>query len=425
MTGEKHPFPRHSSTQIATFYLLLFTFYFLTACTAPPTADAPTPAVVETATPSPVPTAWPEEVMVTAESAAVLISGEGISGRLHGTLPSPCYTPAEPQMSRQGSTFSLRWQARQSAETPCLPQSQPITADFTLPHADLPDGFYTVRVNDSQAQTSFTFQAAMLAEGAGSAFVMQLRGWVWHDACAVRPGETADTLPTGCQIQANGQARANGVREPNEQGLEHVLVNLGVGACPVPAVLQTVTDQDGRFTFDSLANGTYCVFVEADSGSNQLLLAPGQWTTEAAVTVRTGTDSLALGWDYDLLPRPVSAEVCEDKGLFVADVSYGDGAAVAAGSTITKTWRVENVGTCTWTTDYKLVPVALGVEEVDVQPLPRPIVPGAIAELSATITVPTRTGTYTAEWLIQNERGQSFGLGIAVPRPLTLVVVVE
>jgi hypothetical protein len=40
---------------------------------------------------------------------------------------------------------------------------------------------------------------------------------------------------------------------------------------------------------------------------------------------------------------------------FVKDVSIPDGTDLASGQKFTKTWRLENVGTCTWTTDYDLV----------------------------------------------------------------------
>ena len=44
-----------------------------------------------------------------------------------------------------------------------------------------------------------------------------------------------------------------------------------------------------------------------------------------------------------------------DRAQFVADVTVPDGTRYDPGATFTKTWRLKNIGTCTWTTSYTLV----------------------------------------------------------------------
>ena len=44
-----------------------------------------------------------------------------------------------------------------------------------------------------------------------------------------------------------------------------------------------------------------------------------------------------------------------DWAQFVADVTVPDGTTFAANQTFTKTWRLKNIGFCTWTTSYALV----------------------------------------------------------------------
>lgn len=400
---------------LATVFVLL-----LMACTAAPPTAAPPAAVTATVTPAISPTPLPLELLPIVESAAVLVSASGIQGVAQGQLPSPCYTLQPPTATRQGNTFTVELRATRPATAACPATPQPFTADFTLDPTDMPDGFYAVQVNQ-QAQTSFTFQTFMLAAEQEPANTIVVEGVVWHDVCVVRPGETAEPVPAGCTATAGG-IRANGRLDPAEAGLSEVVVNLGVGQCPAPAVLQTITDANGRFAFEALAKGSYCVFVDAESGSNQLWLTPGVWSTEAAVTLNASNRNVLFGWDYDLLPRPSTITACEDKALFTADPAYTDGREVSAGSTITQTWRVQNVGTCTWTTAYKLVRVGSGAEETESQSLLEPIVPGAEVALSVTIPLPNRTGTYEAEWLLYNEAGQSFGLGIAIQRPFGLNV---
>jgi hypothetical protein len=53
-------------------------------------------------------------------------------------------------------------------------------------------------------------------------------------------------------------------------------------------------------------------------------------------------------------PRPVAAVAC-DQAQFVADVTIPDGTSLAPGATFLKTWRLKNIGTCTWTTSYSAV----------------------------------------------------------------------
>ena len=51
---------------------------------------------------------------------------------------------------------------------------------------------------------------------------------------------------------------------------------------------------------------------------------------------------------------PTSTSGC-DRAQFVADVTVPDGTTFVPNATFTKTWRLKNVGLCTWTTRYSLV----------------------------------------------------------------------
>ncbi len=49
-----------------------------------------------------------------------------------------------------------------------------------------------------------------------------------------------------------------------------------------------------------------------------------------------------------------SAATC-DWAQFVTDVTVPDGSIYPPGATFTKTWRLKNIGTCTWTPSYSMV----------------------------------------------------------------------
>ena len=54
-------------------------------------------------------------------------------------------------------------------------------------------------------------------------------------------------------------------------------------------------------------------------------------------------------------PAPTATVGCTDRAQFVTDVSVPDGLMFAPGAAFVKTWRLMNVGTCTWTSSYNLV----------------------------------------------------------------------
>ena len=110
-------------------------------------------------------------------------------------------------------------------------------------------------------------------------------------------------------------------------------------------------------------------------------------------------------------PPPVSS-TC-DKASFVADVTIPDGTGFAGGTSFTKTWRLQNVGTCTWTTSYRLVFAGgdyMGVSATAFN-LPTSVAPGATIDLSVNLTAPITSGHFIGYWKLRNASGADFGVG--------------
>ncbi len=93
-----------------------------------------------------------------------------------------------------------------------------------------------------------------------------------------------------------------------------------------------------------------------------------------------------------------------DLAQFVKDVTIPDGTNFNASDTFTKTWRLKNIGTCTWT-GYALVfnsgdamsgasPIAIGTVE-----------PSQEVDVSVNLTAPASNGTYRGYWRIRNASG--------------------
>jgi hypothetical protein len=102
-----------------------------------------------------------------------------------------------------------------------------------------------------------------------------------------------------------------------------------------------------------------------------------------------------------------------DRGSFVGDVTIPDGTTLAAGQAFTKTFRIRNVGTCTWTTSYAMVFVAgdlLGAPSTAIG-LSSSVAPGQTMDFSINMVAPTISGHYRSYWRFRNASGQQFGLG--------------
>jgi hypothetical protein len=103
---------------------------------------------------------------------------------------------------------------------------------------------------------------------------------------------------------------------------------------------------------------------------------------------------------------------------FVADVTVPDGTTFPAGTSFTKTWRLMNSGTCTWTTAYSLV-FSSGAQmgaPASVA-LPNSVAPGQTVDLTLSLTAPAVAGHYRGDWLLADASGLRFGLGVNADSP--------
>jgi hypothetical protein len=101
-----------------------------------------------------------------------------------------------------------------------------------------------------------------------------------------------------------------------------------------------------------------------------------------------------------------------DVGNFISDVTVPDGTKFNPNTAFTKTWRLKNVGACTWTTSYAAVfdsgsqlgaPAAVS--------LTQNVPPGGTVDISIPMTAPATNGTYRGDWKLRNASGVIFGLG--------------
>jgi hypothetical protein len=130
-------------------------------------------------------------------------------------------------------------------------------------------------------------------------------------------------------------------------------------------------------------------------------VAPPTITLAAAVT---NTPQLVLP-PATSAPAVIPTTAC-DAAQFITDVSIPDGTVFAAGATFVKTWRLKNIGTCTWNSSYALVfdsgTAMGGAASV---PLSGSVAPGGSIDVSVNLQAPSADGTYRGFWGVTNASG--------------------
>ena len=100
---------------------------------------------------------------------------------------------------------------------------------------------------------------------------------------------------------------------------------------------------------------------------------------------------------------------------FVSDVTIPDGTLLPVGQEFTKTWRVQNSGTCQWTTGFKLIfgwGEAMGGQTVT---MPAVVATGQQIDLSVKLKVPNKSGNnLTGYWRLEDDKNQPFGKALTV-----------
>lgn len=120
------------------------------------------------------------------------------------------------------------------------------------------------------------------------------------------------------------------------------------------------------------------------------------------------------GTYYTATPNPASlASGCNNLRL-LRDENVPAGTVMKPDQEFTKTWKVENNGTCEWTMAYRLVFVSGESMDGNGGRPNNPIPPGKWTQLSARLTAPHREGTYTGYWQLSNGAGKTFGATLPV-----------
>ncbi len=176
-------------------------------------------------------------------------------------------------------------------------------------------------------------------------------------------------------------------------------------ACNLPSAI-SATETAGMLTQE--ADG---MTATAQAGTAQALATATSTSTPATTATASVTASPAASATGAATSGPCNA------ATFVTDVTIPDDTIMDLGQSFTKTWRLQNAGTCNWTSSYQLV-FDSGDQMGGDSPKPfttDPVLPGQTIDVSVDLTAPNTAGTYKGNWKLRDGNGGTFGLSSGGP----------
>jgi hypothetical protein len=188
-----------------------------------------------------------------------------------------------------------------------------------------------------------------------------------------------------------------------------LILIMSATACNFPnrADVSAPTPEGPEATFTSLAQTLEVVLTQTAASTPQQALETPSPTTPPWAIPTTATLQPVIP-NTPVPPTPVPC----DQAQFFGDVSIPDDTTFIPEQTFTKTWRLKNTGSCTWTTSYSVV-FASG-EQMSAPSsvnLPHNVAPGQTVDVSVQMKAPAANGTYKGQWKLRNASGYVFGVG--------------
>ena len=107
------------------------------------------------------------------------------------------------------------------------------------------------------------------------------------------------------------------------------------------------------------------------------------------------------------------------------DITMPDDSLVQAGQAFTKTWRLVNLGSCSWTAQYAVQyfsGTAMGSSIA--QPFSAVILPDQTVDISLDLLAPQEAGTFQSNFKLRSPAGALFGIGPNGDAPIWVRIIV-
>ncbi len=195
---------------------------------------------------------------------------------------------------------------------------------------------------------------------------------------------------------------------------------VGLAGCNIPAQANTTPTLDVTQAYQTVeARLTEAISRTPTVSPTQprVTVTQVQSTPSATQIVQTATQAAT---------QPPSASCDQAMPGVPIDVTIPDDTKLRPGEQFTKVWRLQNVGSCPWTSDYNLV--WFSGEQLGASlsiPLSGNTAPGESADLSVEMKAPATEGTYQSWWKLRNPAGELFGIGPNSDSSFWVRIVVE
>ena len=157
-----------------------------------------------------------------------------------------------------------------------------------------------------------------------------------------------------------------------------------------------------------LLNACAQVSRETPTDARVLFVTSTLPPTRPGLTLPTDIPPTASPTSNPMTPSPTPS--CMNAAVFVEDITVPDNTRIDAGEKFTKTWKLQNTGSCTWT-DYTIAFVSGDeMDAPETAPVPETEVSSTV-EVSIDLVAPEEDGAYTANFELRNADGEVIPLG--------------
>ena len=189
------------------------------------------------------------------------------------------------------------------------------------------------------------------------------------------------------------------------------LILFGLAACNFPAGSGS---SNAAATLKAVATGQAATLqaMQTPNGTSTLSSLPTlSFPTLPALNTPVNTTNAPIPTAIPGANTAIPISYC-DWAAYVKDVTIPDGTILAPGTPFKKTWRLQNIGTCAWTTSYDLVfSSGDSMGNIVAVDLPTAVYPDQIVDLSVDLRAPASEGTHRGYWGLRNAAGVIFGIG--------------
>ena len=185
-----------------------------------------------------------------------------------------------------------------------------------------------------------------------------------------------------------------------------LLLALVLSACGAEATASPVEEASLDTVYTSVAMTLAAQPVESTS-------TPQPAATSTNIPIATLINLPTATSGVSLISASSGVTSC-DNSVYLSDVTIPDGTVLTPGATFTKTWSMQNTGTCTWSTSYSIVFYSGNAMSGVTTALSESVSPGGSINISVELAAPSAAGSYTGYWRLQNASETSFGEAVYV-----------